>query len=129
MDQILQLEDTEQLNRFKKKKYTHTQDTSIHCLQDTRMDTERLKVNEMKKDNPRKGNEKAGIATLLPDKIDFETKTVMKSFRKRYYIMIKMSTKQENNNIYKYICTQNYKANIDRPKGINWQYYKNSREF
>ena len=48
----------------------------------------------------------------MSDKIDFETKTVIKGFRKGNYIMIKVSIQQENSNIYKYIGTQNRSTKI-----------------
>ena len=46
---------------------------------------------------------KAGVEILISDKINFEIKA-MKRDKERHYIMIKRSI-QENNN-YKYICTQ-----------------------
>ena len=52
---------------------------------------------------------KAGVEILISDKINFEIKA-MKRDKERHYIMIKRSI-QENNN-YKYICTQHRRTAI-----------------
>ena len=52
---------------------------------------------------------KTEVAKLISDKINFEIKA-MKRDKERHYIMIKRSI-QENNN-YKYICTQHRSTTI-----------------
>ena len=70
------------------------QDPYICCLEETHLkprDTYRLKVKGWKKIFYANGDqEKAGVATLISDKIDFNTKAV-KSEKEGHYIMIKAS--------------------------------------
>ena len=68
------------------------------------------------------GNQKkAGVAILIPDKIDFKIKTVTRD-KEGHYIMIKGSI-QEEDMTFKYICTQTkiYKADINGNKRKNEQ--------
>ena len=97
------------------------QDPYICCLQETHLktrDTYRLKVKRWKKIFHANGDQnKAGVAILISDKIDFQIKAV-KGDKEGHYIMIKGSIQEEDNNNYKYICTQHRstaicKANAD----------------
>ena len=77
-----------------------------------RKDTQRMKVRGQKKIFHGNGNEeKDGIAILISDKIDFETKTVIKD-KEGHYIMIKGSVKQED------IFINVYAPNIGAPTYI-----------
>ena len=84
------------------------QDSYICCLQETHLktrDTCRVKVKGWKKIFHANGNQKkAGVAILISDKIDFQIKDVKRD-KEGHYIMIKGSIQEEDNN-YKYICTQ-----------------------
>ena len=75
------------------------QDPYICCLQETHLrprDTYRLKVRGWKKIFHVNGNQKkAGVATLISDKIDFKTKTITRDKEGRY-IMIKVSIQEED---------------------------------
>ena len=81
------------------------QDTNIYCLQETHLktrDTYRLKVKGQKKIfHANRDQEKAGVATLISDKIDFKTKAVKRD-KEGHYIIIKGSVQEEKtiNNIY-----------------------------
>ena len=79
------------LNGYKNK-------TLICCLQETHLktrDTYRLKVKGWKKIFHTNGNQKkAGVATLISDKIDFEIKA-MKRDKEGYYIVIKGSIQED----------------------------------
>ena len=74
------------------------QDPYIWYLQETHLktrDTYRLEVKGWKKIlNANGDQEKAGVATLISDKIDFEIKT-MKRDKEGHYIMIKGSIQEE----------------------------------
>ena len=75
------------------------QDPYICCLQETYLKTTdiyRLKLKGWKKTFHANGDQKtAGIAILISDKIDFETKTVIKD-KERHCIMIKGSIQEED---------------------------------
>ena len=75
------------------------QDPYICCLQETHFrprDTYRLKVRGWKKIFHVNGNQKkAGVAILIPDKIDFKIKTITRD-KEGHYIMIKGSTQEED---------------------------------
>ena len=75
------------------------QDPYICCLQETHLkprNTYRLKVKGWKKIFHTNGDQKkAGVALLISDKIDFETKA-MKRDREGHYIMIKGSIQEED---------------------------------
>ena len=86
------------------------QDPYICCLQETQLKTRdpyRLKVKGWKKIFHTNGDQKkAGVAILISDKTDFETK-VMKKDKDGHYIMIKGSIQEEDITIINiYICTQ-----------------------
>ena len=84
------------------------QDPYIYCLQETHLktrDTYRLKVKGWKKIfHANRDQNKAGVATFISDKIDFKTKAVKRD-KEGHYIVIKGSIQEEDNN-YKYICSQ-----------------------
>ena len=75
------------------------QDPYICCLQETHLkprDTYRLKVKGWKKIFHTNGDpKKAGVETLISDKIDFEIKTVITD-KEGHYIMIKGSIQEED---------------------------------
>ena len=75
------------------------QDPYICCLQETHLktrDTYRLKVKGWKRIFHANGDQnKAGIAILISDKIDFEIK-VVKRDKEGHYIMIKVSIQEED---------------------------------
>ena len=75
------------------------QDLYIGCLQETHFrprDTHRLKVRGWKKIFHANGNrKKAGVATLISDKIDFKIKTTTRD-KEGHYIMIKGSIQEED---------------------------------
>ena len=86
------------------------------CLQETQFrprDTYRLKVREWKMIFHANGNQqKAGVAILMSDKIDFKIKTITRD-KEGHYIMIKGSIQEED------ITTVNiYAPNIGAPKYI-----------
>ena len=92
--------------RHRLAEWIQKQDPYINCLKETHFrprDTFRLKLREWKKIFHANGNQKkAGVAILLPDKIDFKIKTVRRD-KEGHYIIIKGSIKEEditNVNIY-----------------------------
>ena len=81
----------------------------ICCLLDTHLKTRstyRLKVKGWEKILHANGDQqKAGVAILISDKIDFQIKAVKRD-KEGHYIMIKGSIPRRRYNNYKYICTQ-----------------------
>ena len=79
--------------------WTQKQDPYICCLQETHLktgDTYRLKVKGWKKIfHANRDQQKAGVAILISDKIDFKTKAVKRDKEGRY-IMIKGSIQEED---------------------------------
>ena len=75
------------------------QDPYICCLQETHLktgDTHRLKVKVWKKIFQANRNQnKAGVAILISDKIDFKTKAVKRD-KEGHYIRIKGSIQEED---------------------------------
>ena len=73
------------------------QDPYICCLQETHLkprDTYRLKVKGWKKIFHTSGDQKkAGVAIVISDKIDFETKAVKRD-KEGHYIMVKDQSKK-----------------------------------
>ena len=88
----------------------------ICCLQETHFrprDTYRLKVRGWKKILNANGNQKkAGVATLISDKIDFKIKNVTRD-KEGHYIMIKGSIQEEDITIINI-----YASNIGAPQYI-----------
>ena len=87
---MLQPKDTDWLNGYKNK-------TCIYAVyKRPTADTYRLKVRGWKKIFHANGNQnKAGVAILISDKIDFKTKTITRD-KDGHYIMIKGSVQEEN---------------------------------
>ena len=75
------------------------QDPYIHCLQETHFrprNTYRLKVRGWKKIFHANGNQKkAGLAILISDKINFQTKTITRD-KEGHYIIIKGSIQEDD---------------------------------
>ena len=75
------------------------QDPYICCLQEThlkRRDAYKLKVKGWNKIfHANRDQKKAGVAILIPDKVEFKTK-VVKRDKEGYYIMIKGSIQEED---------------------------------
>ena len=75
------------------------QDPYICCLQETHLKTGgtyRLKVKDWKRIFHANGDQnKAGVAILISDKIDFEIKGVKRD-KKGHYIMVKGSIQEED---------------------------------
>ena len=84
--------------RHRLAEWIQKQDPYICCLQETHFrptDTYRLKVRGWKKIFHANGNQKkAGVAILIPDKIDFKIKTITRE-KEGHYIMIKGSIQEE----------------------------------
>ena len=78
--------------------WIHKQDPYICCLQETHLetrDTYRLKVKGWKKIfHTNRDQKKAGVAILIADKIDFNTKAVKRD-KEGHYIMIKDQSKKK----------------------------------
>ena len=100
--------------RQKLDEWIQKQDPYICCLQETHLktrDTYRLKVKGWKKIfHANRDQKKAGVVTLISDKMDFKTKTVKRD-KEGHYIMITVSIQEEYNN-YEYICTQHRSTTI-----------------
>lgn len=64
------------------------QDTTICCLKGSfKLDIDRFKMEE-RKDIPANGNqERAGVAILITDKIDFKSKTLTRNTKGHYILM------------------------------------------
>ena len=92
------------------------QDPYICCLQETHLktrDTYRLKVKGWKQIFHTKGDQKkAGVAIIISDKIDFETKAV-KGDKEGHYIVIKGSIQEEDRTIINI-----YAPNIGAPQYV-----------
>ena len=92
------------------------QDPYICCLQETHLktrDTYRLKVKGWKQIFHTKGDQKkAGVAIIISDKIDFETKAVKRD-KEGHYIMIKGSIQEEDIKII-----NRYAPNIGAPQYV-----------
>ena len=86
------------IKRQRLAEWVQKQDPYICCLQETHLKTEdtyRLKVKGWKNISHANGDqEKAGVAILISDKIDFEIKA-MKRDKEGHYINIKASTKKK----------------------------------
>ena len=96
--------------------YIQKQDPYICCLQETHLetrDTYRLKVKGWKKIfHANRDQKKAGVAILIPDKIDFKTKAVERD-KDGCYIMIKGSIQEEDITIINI-----YAPNIGAPQYV-----------
>ena len=89
-------------------KWIQKQDPYVYCLQETHLkprDTYRLKVKGWKNIFYANGDQKkSGVATLIPDKIDFKMKTVIRD-KEGHYIMTKGSTEEDITIIHIYAAT------------------------
>ena len=92
------------------------QDPYVYCLQETHLetrDTYSLKVKGRKKIfHANRDQKKAGVAILIPNKIDFKTKAVKRD-KEGHYIMIKGSIQEEDIRIINI-----YAPNIGAPQYI-----------
>ena len=92
------------------------QDPYICCLQETHLKTRdayRLRVKGWKKIfHANRDQNKAGVAILISDKIDFKTKAVKRD-KQSHYIMIKGSIQEEDITIINI-----YAANIGAPQYV-----------
>ena len=102
--------------RQRRAKWIQKQDPYICCLQETHLetrDTYRLKVKDWKKIfHANRDQTKAGVATLISDKIDFKTKAVKRD-KDGHYIMIKGSIQEED-----IIIINIYAPNIGAPQYV-----------
>lgn len=93
-------------------------DPIIFCLQETHYtykDTNKLKIKGWKKTFQANRNQKrAGVAILISDKIDFQTK-IIKRDKEGHYIMIKGSIQQEDTT-----NTNIHASNTGAPRYIKW---------
>ena len=89
--------------RQRQAEWIQKQDPYICCLQETHLktrDTYRLKVKGWKKIfQANRDQKKAGVATLISDKIDFKAKAVKRD-KEGHYIMIKGSIQEDITIIY-----------------------------
>ena len=85
--------------RHRLAEWIQKQDPFICCLKETHFrsqDTYRLKVRGRKNIfHANVKQKKAGVATLISDKIDFKIKKITK-YRKGHYLMIKVSIQEED---------------------------------
>ena len=85
--------------RHRLAEWIQKQDLYIRCLQETHIrpkDTHRLKVRGWKNIFHAKGNQnKAGVAILISDKINFSIKSITRD-KEGHYIMIKGSIQEED---------------------------------
>ena len=92
--------------RHRLAEWIQKQDPYICCLQETHFrprDTYRVKVRGWKKIFHANGNQnKAGVAILISDKIDFKMKNVTRD-KERHYIMIKGPIQEEDITIIIYM--------------------------
>ena len=92
------------------------QDPYIWCLQKTHLkarDTYRLKVKDQKKMFHANGDQnKAGVAILISEKIDFEIKAVKRD-KEGHYVLIKESIQKEDITIINI-----YSPNIGAPQYV-----------
>ena len=95
--------------RHKLAEWIQKQDPYICCLQETHFtsrDTYKLKVRGWKKIFHANGNQKkAGVATVISDKIDLKMKNTIRD-KEGHYIMIKGSIQEEDTTIVN-ICAPN----------------------
>ena len=105
-----------QTKRQRLAEWIQKQDHYICCLQETHLktrDTYRLKVKGWKKIfHTNEDQRKAGVATLISDKIDFEVKAVKRD-KEGHYIMIKRSIQEEDITIINI-----YAPNIGAPQYV-----------
>ena len=105
------------------------QDPYKCCLQETHLETRdiyRLKVKGWKKIfHANRVQNKAGVAILISDKIDFKTKAVKRD-KDGHYIMIKGSIQEEDiiqdiRYNHKYICTQHRSTTIQKTNANKYE--------
>ena len=86
------------IKRHRLANWIKSQDPLVSCIQETHLmckDTHRLKIKDWKKIYQANGEQnKAGVAILVSDKIDFKP-TKIKRDKKGHYIMVKGSMHQE----------------------------------
>ena len=104
------------IKRQRLAEWIEKQDPYICCLQDTHLktrDTKRLKLKGWKKIFHENGDQKkAGVAILISDKTDIETKA-MKKDKEGHYTMIKGSIQEEDITIINI-----YAPNIGTPQYV-----------
>ena len=104
------------IKRHRVAEWIKRQKPSICCLQETHLrtkDTYRLKVKGWGKIlHANRHDRKAGVATLISDKIDFKTKDIKKD-KEGHYLMIKGSIQREDVTIINI-----YAQNIGAPRYI-----------